>query len=143
MSETSDVAAAPPPGGSTGQPGETRSTGLSILWAILTLGIYTFFWTYRNGEELQRYRGSGLGGALFLVVYLVCVFIGFVAVAITGVLFWSEIKALYEEDGRESPHSPLWGLWLLLPIVGAFIWYIPTQRALNEFWMSKGAPPPR
>jgi hypothetical protein len=120
--------------------GEARSIGRTILLSIVTLGIYTFFWAYWTFDELQRYRRNGLGGALGLVIYLLSVFIGFIATVVTGVLFWSEIKALYEEDGRESPHTPLWGLWLLLPIVGAFVWYIPTQRALNEFWVSKGAP---
>ena len=123
-----------------GQVGETRSVGLSILWAILTLWIYTFFWTYRTFDEVERYRGRGLGGPLGLVIYIVCVFVGWIAIAIVGVLVWGEIKSLYEEDGRTSPHSPLWGLWLLLPIVGPFIWYIPTQQALNDFWTSKGAP---
>lgn len=121
-------------------PGTARSTGLTILWSILTLGIYTFFWTYWTFDELERYRGKGLGGALGLVIYIVCVFVGIIAIAITGVLIWSELKELYEEDDRMPPHSPLWGLWLLLPIAGPFIWYIPTQAALNEFWVSKGAP---
>ena len=118
------------------------SIGLSILWAVLTLGIYTFFWTYRTYDEQERYRGEGLGGALGLVIYLVSAFIGLVAIAITGVLIWREIEGLYKDDGRESPHSPLWGLWLLLPLVGLFVWFIPTQRALNDFWQSKGAPAP-
>ncbi len=122
--------------------GETRSIGLSILWTVLTLGIYTFFWTYRTYDEQERYRGEGLGGALGLVIYIVCAFIGLVAIAITGVLIWREIEGLYTDDGRGSPHSPLWGLWLLLPIVGPFVWFIPTQRALNEFWQSKSAPAP-
>lgn len=126
--------------GNTGRPGEVRSTGLTILWSILTLGIYTFFWTYWTFDELERYRGKGLGGGLGLAIYIICVFVGVLATAITGVLIWSELESLHEEDGRESPHTPLWGLWLLLPIVGAFVWYIPTQRALNEFWTSKGAP---
>lgn len=43
-----------------GPPGETRSVGLSILWAILTLGIYTFYWTYVTYEEMRRYSGKGL-----------------------------------------------------------------------------------
>lgn len=118
--------------GSPARVGNTRSVPLSILWAILTLGIYTLFWTYWTFDELQRYRGGrGLGGALGLAAYIVCVLVGWVAVAIVGVLVWSEIKALYEEDGRESPHTPLWGLWLLLPIVGNFVWFIPTQQALK------------
>ena len=127
---------------SSGRVGNQRSIGLCILWSILTLGIYTFFWTYWTFDELQRYRGRGFGGAVGLVVYIACAFIGGLAIAIVGVLVWSEIKPLYEEDGRESPHSPLWGLWLLLPIVGAFVWFIPTQEALNDFWESKGAPAP-
>jgi hypothetical protein len=126
-----------------GPPGKARSTGLTILWSILTLGIYTFFWTYWTFDEMQRYRnGRGLGGALGLVVHILCVLVGWIAIAVFGVLVWSEIKALYEEDGRESPHTPLWGLWLLLPIVGNFVWFIPTQRALNDFWQAKGAAPP-
>jgi hypothetical protein len=126
-----------------GRVGNTRSIPLSILWTILTLGLYTFFWTYWTFDELHRYRnGRGLGGAFALVIYIACVFIGWVASAVIGVLVWNEIKPLYEEDGRESPHSPLWGLWLLLPIVGNFIWFIPTQQALNDFWESRGAPSP-
>jgi Domain of unknown function (DUF4234) len=124
-----------------GRVGESRSVGLTILWSILTLGIYTFFWTYWTFDELQRYRGRGLGGVLGLVIYIVCVVAGWIAIAIVGVLLWAEIKALYEEDGREAPHTPLWGLWLLLPVVGNFVWYIPTQEALNDFWRSKSAAP--
>jgi hypothetical protein len=124
-----------------GRVGETRSVGLTILWSILTLGIYTFFWTYWTFEELRLYRGRGLGGVLGLVAYIACVVAGWVAIAIIGVLFWAEIKALYAEDGRESPHTPLWGLWLLVPLVGNFVWYIPTQQALNDFWRSKSAAP--
>jgi hypothetical protein len=125
-----------------GRVGETRPVGLTILWSILTLGIYTFFWTYWTFEELHRYRGRGLGGVLGLVMYIACVVAGWLAVAIIGVLLWSEIKALYEEGSRVSPHTPLWGLWLLLPIVGNFVWYIPTQQALNDFWQSKSAGAP-
>ena len=52
--------------------GETRSIGLSILWAILTLGIYTFIWVYRTQEETQalfrersrrRHRARDLGSS--------------------------------------------------------------------------------
>lgn len=136
----SDVAA--PTTSSTGPVGNTRSVGLSILWAILTLGIYTFFWAYKTYDEVERYRGQGLGGAVGLVIYIAGVVIGWALVAITGVLVWNEIQSLYEEDGRQSPHSPLWGLWLLLPLAGPFVWFIPTQRALNDFWESKGASPP-
>lgn len=126
--------------GETGAPGKTRSIGLSILWTILTLGIYTFFWIYWTFDELEGYRRKGFGGTVGLIIYIISVLIGFIAIAIVGILVWSEIRDLYRGDGRTSPHSPLWGLWLLLPIVGPFVWFIPTQQALNDFWESKGAP---
>jgi hypothetical protein len=31
------------------------------------------------------------------------------------------------------------GLWMLLPIVGWFVWTVKTQRALNGYWESKAA----
>jgi hypothetical protein len=122
--------------------GNTRSVGLSILWFVLTLGIYSFFWVYRTFDELKRYSGEGLGGALGLAIYIACVFLGWVAAAIPGVLLSGEVQKLHEREGRQAEHSALWGLWLLLPIVGSFVWFIPTQRMLNEFWQSKGAPAP-
>jgi hypothetical protein len=124
----------------TGKVGNTRSIGLSILWAILTLGIYTFFWVYRTQDEMQRCSGRGLGGPLGLVVYLVCVLAGTIFVVVTGVIIAGEIEQLYERDAQDAPLSALWGLWLLLPIVGPFIWFIRVQGALNAFWESKGAP---
>jgi hypothetical protein len=129
-----------PPPATTGKVGNTRSIGLSILWAILTLGIYTFFWVYKTQDEMRRYSGQGLGGLLGLVVYIVTVFLGFIFYVITGVIIAGEVQQLYERDGQEAPLSALWGLWLLLPIVGPFIWFIRVQGALNAFWESKGAP---
>lgn len=125
-----------------GTPGETRSIGLSILWVVLTLGIYSFFWTYKTYEEMRRYSGKGLGGPLGLSLFIVCLLFGYLLVAITGIFVSSEVQRLYEDDGRRAPHTALWGLWLLLPVVGNFVWFIPTQQALNDFWTSKGAPPP-
>ena len=37
-----------------------------------------------------------------------------------------------------APFSGWTGLWLLLPIVGAFVWFIKIQGALNRYWESKG-----
>lgn len=136
------VQASFPAASGSGQIGNTRSVGLSILWAILTLGIYTCFWTYRTFDEMRRYSGEGLGGPLGLVVHLIAVFVGVVWSVVTAVLVSSEVQRLYEREGRQAEHSALWGLWLLLPIAGPFIWFIPTQQALNAFWESKGAPPP-
>ena len=52
----------------------------------------------------------------------------------------TEIQAIYEQDGRESPMTWKVGLWILLPLVGVFIWVWKCQEALNDFWVSKGAP---
>ena len=118
--------------------GETRSIGLSILWAILTLGIYTFIWVYRTQEEMKRYSGNGVGGVIGLVIWLV---IGIVTYFVVP----SEVRYLHEDlDGKPAGTSPVrgvTGLWVLLPFAGPFIWFFKVQGALNRYWESKGATP--
>ncbi len=84
---------------------------------------------------MHEHTGSGVGGWLGFIIY-------FVFAPITWFLVPAEIKDMYEHDGRESPVGPWRGLWVLLPIIGAFFWFIPVQNALNDYWMSKGAPAP-
>jgi hypothetical protein len=57
-------------GRARGPIGETRSIGLSILWFILTIGIYGLYWTYKTHEEIKRYSGNGIGGVIGLVIYI-------------------------------------------------------------------------
>jgi hypothetical protein len=144
--------AVPPPGGSVPPPpapgvpwqpvgvvperlgGPYYSAGLVIVLTIITFGIWGFLWTYRTSEDLKKYNGDGLGGVLGVVIYLL----------ISPVLMFTipnEIKNMYERDGRQSPVTPLWGLWFLLPLIGNVIWYLAMQRALNDFWLSKGSRP--
>jgi hypothetical protein len=119
-----------------GPVGHTRSIGLSILWAILTLGIYTFIWTYKTQEEIKRYSGNGVGGVIGLVIYILIS-------PITFFLVPSETRYMYEDlDGQKSPVRGIYGLWFLLPLIGGLIWFIQVQGALNRYWESKGAPPP-
>ena len=127
MSEAS-AAVAP----STGKVGNTRSIGLSILWAILTLGIYALVWVFRSHEETKQYSGEGVGGWLGLVIYLVIA-------PVTWFLMPSEVGKLYSRDGQQPPVTGITGLWLLLPLVGAIVWFVKVQGALNRFWESKGA----
>ena len=118
-----------------GPVGNTRSVPLSILWAILTLGIYTLVWTYRTQEEIKRYSGNGVGGVLGLVIVILIS-------PITFFLVPSEIRFMSEDlDGGASPVRGLTGLWFLLPIVGNIVWFVKVQRALNRYWESKGATP--
>jgi len=116
--------------------GHTRSIGLSILWAVLTLGIYTFIWTYKTQDEIKRYSGNGVGGVLGLVIYILLAPVTFFVVP-------SEVRYMYEDlDGEHSPVSGIYGLWFLLPLIGHLIWFIRVQGALNRYWQSKGAPAP-
>jgi hypothetical protein len=119
-----------------GPVGNTRSIGLCILWAVLTLGIYTFIWTYKTQDEIKRYSGNGVGGVIGLVIYIVISPVTFFVVP-------SEVRYMYENlDGEKSPVSGIYGLWFLLPLIGGLIWFIQVQGALNRYWESKGAPRP-
>jgi hypothetical protein len=118
-----------------GPVGETRSIGLSILWFILTLGIYSFYWVYKTHEEIKRYSGNGIGGVLGLVIWILISPVTFFVVP-------SEVRWMYEDlDGETSPVRGIYGLWILLPIAGSIIWFVQVQGALNRYWESKGASP--
>jgi len=119
------------PKGPIGQP---RPIALTIVLSIITCGIYFLYWTYVTYEELKEHNRRGLGG---LVGLLLGIFIGIVNVFVIP----SEVQATYRDDGRESPVSPLVGLWVLLPLVGFIIWFVKVQGALNDYWVSKGATP--
>jgi hypothetical protein len=133
----SDYSASQPvPQAQRGPVGHTRSVGLSILWAVLTLGIYCVIWTYKTQEEVKRYSGNGIGGVLGLVIYILLSPVTFFIVP-------SEVRYMYEDlDGQTSPVRGITGLWFILPLLGALIWFIKVQGALNRYWESKGAPPP-
>jgi len=118
-----------------GPVGQTRSIGLSILWAVLTLGIYTFIWTYKTQEEMRRYSRNGVGGVVGLVIYIIIS-------PVTYFIVPSEVRYMYEDlDGGKSPVNGIYGLWFLLPLIGSLIWFVQVQGALNRYWESKGAAP--
>ncbi|HEY6377727.1 MAG TPA: DUF4234 domain-containing protein [Candidatus Dormibacteraeota bacterium] len=137
-----------PPAGSPGYPyatyqqgplgpiGRTRSIGICILLAVVTLSIYTFVWVYKTQSEMKRYSGRGLGGGLGLLIYIIFSPATYFLVPI-------EVAALHEDiDHRPSPVSGVIGFWFLLPLIGSIVWFVKVQGALNRYWMSKGAPPP-
>jgi Domain of unknown function (DUF4234) len=124
-----------PAGGLRGQVGETRSIGLSILWFVLTLGIYSLFWVYKTQEEIKRYSYNGIGGVVGLVIYILISPVTFFVIP-------SEVRYMYEDlDGQKSPVRGIHGLWFLLPIIGHLVWFVQVQGALNRYWESKGASP--
>ena len=101
MTETPGAAAA------RGPIGETRSIGLSILWFILTIGIYGIYWVYKTHEEIKRYSGNGIGGVIGLVIYIVISPVTFFVIP-------SEVRYMYEDRRRRQEPGPR-DLWALDP----------------------------
>lgn len=126
----------PPPASSGGEIGRPRNLGVSLLLAIVTLGIYIIVWVGMYYNELKNYRGKGIGPVLG-VIFMFIPILSFVNFFILS----NEIEMLNREDGREPPMTTIWGLWFLLPIIGAIIWWVRAQTSMNEFWISKGAQP--
>jgi hypothetical protein len=117
---------------SGGQLGKVRSTGTCILLFIVTLGIYGWFWYYNTHEEMKRHTGEGIGG---VVAFILGIFVSIVMVFLTPY----EVGRLYQRRGQREPVSALTGLWVLIPFVGAIIWFVKTNAALNDYWRSLGA----
>jgi hypothetical protein len=119
----------PPQGGPIGQ---VRSTGVSMLLFIVTLGIYGWIWYFKTHDEFKQHSGQGLGGGIALVL---AIFVGVIMPFLTS----SEIGDLYARRGQEKPVSGMTGLWILLPVVGAIVWFVKTNGAINSYWRSLGA----
>jgi len=120
------------PSGNTGPLGQPRGIGFGILIFIITFGIYGIYWVFKTQNEVKEHSGQGVGGVLGLVIYIV-----------VGVVTWflvpSEVGKMFKQDGREAPFSGWTGLWMLLPIIGAFVWFIKVQSSLNRYWESKAS----
>lgn len=114
----------------TGPLGQPRGIGFAILMTIITLGIYSLYWVFKTQDEVKNHSGQGVGGVLGLVIYIL-------VSIVTWFLIPSEVGKMYQQDGRTAPFTGWTGLWLLLPIVGAFVWFIKIQGALNRYWESK------
>ena len=124
---------APVPG--HGPVGKVRSTGVCILLAIVTLGIYQYVWFFSVHDEMKRHRGVGLGGGIALVLTFL---VGIVMPYITS----SEVGQLYEGRGQAKPVSGLTGLWYfpgIFLLVGPIVWFVKTNGAINAYWRSLGA----
>ena len=133
MTEAAQPAAAAP--AVTDRPlGRQRGVVFVILMSIFTLGIYSIYWYYTSFEMLKNYRKQGVNG-------IVGTLLAFVIVSIF--LLPAYVGRMYNEDGNpNNPVSGLTGFWVLVPYAGGIIWLYKIQTALNQFWASKGAPPP-
>ena len=123
--------AAQPPA-AFGPIGQVRSTGLAMLLYVVTLGIYGLVWYYKTHDEMKRHSGDGIGGGLALVL-------GLLVAIVMAFLTPGEVGKLYERRGQRPPVSALTGLWVLLPLAGAIVWFVKTNGALNAYWRSLGA----
>jgi hypothetical protein len=118
-----------------GPPGQVRGTGLNLLLFVVTFGIWGYVYFFQTHDEMKRHSGQGIGGVLALLLSL------FVWVA-SPFLLSHEVGGLYERRGRRRPVSALTGLWFfpgMLLLVGPIVWYVLTNRALNDYWRSLGA----
>jgi hypothetical protein len=113
-----------------GPVGKPRGILFVIVLSIVTFGMYHLYWYYKNFEEMKRHTGNGIGGILGLLIAIVFN-------PINWFVMPSEIGNMYRGDGREPPMTGWTGLWILLPLVGWFVWTIKTQGALNRYWGSK------
>jgi len=96
-----------------------RGILFAIVLAIVTLGIYSLSWVSKTREEVKAYSGNGIGGVLGLVISILLS-------PVTWFVVPSEVgkKAA---DGRRAPYPGWTGLWLLLPLVGAVVWFVKVQ----------------
>jgi hypothetical protein len=129
----SEAAATPaPPTAAVGPIGQPRGVAFVIIIGLITFGIYLIYWAYKTGDEIKRYSGEGLGGVLWLVIWV-----------LLSIVMWfvspSEVGKLYSREGQHPPVSGVTGFWMLLPLIGFIIWVVKVQGALNRFWQSKGA----
>jgi len=115
--------------------GQVRSTGVTILLFVVTLGIWSLVYYYQTHEEMKRHTGEGIGGVLALVLSL------FVGIA-SPYLLSHEVGGLYERRGQRKPVGAVTGLWFfpgMFLLVGPIIWFVKTNGALNAYWRSLGA----
>ena len=108
----------------TGPLGQPRGIAFAILLSIVTIGIYTIYWVFKTQDEVKEHSGIGVGGVIGLVIYIVLS-------PVTWFLIPSEVGKMFKADGREAPFTGWTGLWLLLPFIGAFVWFFKIHARLQ------------
>lgn len=119
-------------GSSPGPLGTPRSIGVCILLSIVTLGIYSFVWTFKTYQEMKDHTGDGIGGGIGLLLH-------FLAGIVTYFLVPMEAEKMLSRTGQQSRVSAVTGCWVFLPLVGPIVWFVKVQGQLNDYWRSLGA----
>jgi hypothetical protein len=112
--------------------GKIRSPWIVLLLSIVTLGIYSLYWQYSMFKEMKEYSGQGIGGVLGLVLAILLSIVNIFVMP-------SEIGNLYAAEGKPKPVQGITGFWILLPLIGGFVWLFKVQGHLNKFWGAHGA----
>ncbi|MEX1218051.1 MAG: DUF4234 domain-containing protein [Acidimicrobiales bacterium] len=112
--------------------GKVRSPIVVVLLTIITLGIYGLYWHYAMFKETNDFDKEGINGIVGLLISLICTII-------TWFLLPAQVGASRERLGMARGVSAVYGLVVLIPFIGIFIWYFLIQKAANELWESQGA----
>jgi sorbitol-specific phosphotransferase system component IIC len=112
--------------------GKIRNPIVVILLTIVTLGIYGIYWHYEMFKETNEFDNEGVSGIVGLLITIVC---GIVAIFLIP---W-QVGETRKRAGMPERVNAIHGLWILLPILGVFIWIVQVQNAANELWEAQGA----
>lgn len=127
--------AAPESGPYRGPTGETRKLWKVIVLWLITLGFYGWYWMYKQHKEIQDYGGVGVGGPVGLVFAILLPIVNYF-------LLPSEFGQLQSRIDKVPNERSGWtGLWVVIPVLGFFIWLVKMQGSLNRYWESKGVAP--
>ena len=117
-----------------GAVGTARRPIVVILLSLVTLGIYFVYWQYVMFKEMKEYSGQGAGEVVGLIFAILLPIVN-------AFLLPAEVGQLYRREGRPEPVRVITGFWVLLPLVGWFVWVVKVQRRVNELWVAHGAAP--
>ena len=126
MTDTTPVTPSPA-GQAFGPVGKVRNPWGVVGLSLITLGIYFLYWTYQVFREMKDHTGDGVGGPIGLVI-------GIVIGVVNLFLIPAEVGNMFAKAGKPKPVSGVTGFWNLIPLIGAIIWIIKVQSALNIRW---------
>jgi hypothetical protein len=112
--------------------GKVRSPLTVILLTLVTLGIYGIYWQYEMYKETNEFDGEGMTGIVGLLISLFC------SIVSVFLIPW-QVGESRTRAGLEPRISAINGLWVILPLVGFFIWIYQVQGAANDLWEANGA----